>query len=329
MPRMLEFAHLWTFLLLPLPLLVAWLAPPRRESLAAVRIPFFAQLAKALEQRPREGSVILERRYLQLASAVLIWLLLVAGLAKPQWVGPPVEQSQAARDIILAVDISGSMDKRDFAGQGDPPLQRLAAVKAVVSEFIAARQNDRIGLIVFGTRPFLQVPLTEDLETATALLDGIEVGMAGPHTTLGDAIGLAIRTFETSEVEERLLILLTDGSDTGSRMTPVNAAEIARQNRVMVFTVGAGDPEAQGEDRVDFETLQRIASVTGGQFFQANDQQGLSEVYAEIGRLVPRIVKTRSYRPRSSLVHWPAAAALLLGVLSYLVLLATNRWRPA
>ena len=228
----------------------------------------------------------------------------------------------------MAVDISGSMAKRDFAGQGEPPLQRLAAVKTVIRTFIADRQNDRIGLIVFGTRPFLQVPLTQDLDTATALLESIEVGMAGPHTTLGDAIGLAIRTFETSEVAQRLLILLTDGSDTGSRMTPGNAAEIARQNRVTVFTVGAGDPDATGEDKVDFETLQRIASTTGGQFFRARDQQGLDEVYAEIGRLVPRIVKTRSYRPRSSLVHWPAAAALLLGLLTYSSLLVTNRRRP-
>lgn len=326
---MLEFAHTWAFLLLPLPLLVIWLAPPHRESLSAVRIPFFAQLAAALGQEPREGSVILNRRTLQLVSMSLIWLLLVAGLARPQWVGPPVENAQAARDIILAIDISGSMDRRDFASETSAPVQRLAAVKDVVSRFIAARRDDRIGLIVFGTRPFLQVPLTQDLETAKTLLNGVEAGMAGPHTTLGDAIGLAIRIYETSEVEERLLILLTDGSDTGSRMTPLNAAEIARQNRVTIFTIGAGDPEAQGEDRVDFETLRRIASITGGAFFTAENQEALDNVYDQIGALVPRIVKISSYRPRLSLVHWPAAAALLLGLLTYIILLTTAHRRAA
>lgn len=324
---MLEFVHIWALLLLPLPLLVIWLAPPHRETLSAVRVPFFAQLAAALGQEPREGSTILNRHALQIASAGLIWVLLIAGLARPQWVGPPVENPQAARDIILAVDISGSMDRRDFASETAAPVQRLAAVKKVVGQFIATRRNDRIGLIVFGTRPFLQVPLTQDLETAKTLLNSVEAGMAGPHTTLGDAIGLAIRVFETSEVEERLLILLTDGSDTGSRMTPLNAAEIARQNRVTIFTVGAGDPEAQGEDRVDFETLQRIASITGGTFFTAENQQALDDVYDRIGTLVPRIVKTSSYRPRFSLVHWPASAALLLGLLTYVILLITAHRR--
>jgi Ca-activated chloride channel family protein len=257
--------------------------------------------------------------------AALVWLCLVGAVAKPEWVGAPIEKTEAARDVMLAIDISGSMDKRDFSAGGGDPVQRLAAVKGVVGRFMAARDGDRIGLIVFGSKAYVQVPFTRDLRTAVSLLEAIEVGMAGPHTVLGDAIGLAVRTFEASEVEERLLILLTDGSDTGSRMTPLNAAEIAAQNDVEIFTVGVGDPEGQGEDRVDFETLERIAERGGGRFFSADEENGLEDVYRRIDAIVPRDVKTVSYRPRESLVHWPAGAAAILAIIGYLLLLGLSR----
>jgi Ca-activated chloride channel family protein len=241
----------------------------------------------------------------------------------------PIEKSEVIRDIMLALDISGSMDKRDFLAAETEPVQRLAAVKRVLDRFIEERASDRVGLIVFGTKAYLQVPFTRDLETARALLEAIEVGMAGPHTALGDAIGLAIRTFETSRVDQRLLIVLTDGSDTGSLMSPLNAAEIAAQNGVEICTIGVGDPAGEGEDRVDFAVLEDIAARAGGAFFTAADEAGLATVYRRIDELAPRETKVQTYRPRQSLVHWPAGAAVVVGICIFLLsLLATGR-RPA
>jgi len=325
---MVEFADPWLLLALPLPWLLRWLLPPRREPVPALRIPFFDAIAAVSGETPRPGASVPVQRRLQLLAMSLVWLLLVLALAGPQWLGPPVEQTRSARDIMLAIDISGSMDERDFAGPDGEPVQRLDAVKQVVGRFIAARRDDRIGLIVFGTRAYVQVPFTQDLQTAQALLDAIEVGMAGPHTALGDAIGLALRSFEASEVMQRMLVVLTDGSDTGSRMSPLNAAAIAADNDVSIVTIGVGDPEAGGEDRVDFEALERIAAMAGGQFFTADDGAGLADVYRRIDELVPREVETISYQPRRSLLHWPAGTAVLFGLVGYLLMLASAR-RPA
>jgi Ca-activated chloride channel family protein len=326
---MLEFEHIWAFVLLPLPLAVWWLAPPHRETVSAIRVPFFASIATAIGGRPREGSVVLRRRVVQMLAGALTWGLLIVALAGPQWAGQPIERTETARDVILAIDLSGSMDQRDFAVEGGDPLSRLDAVKHVVGDFIDRREGDRVGLIVFGTRAYVQVPFTRDLATAKTLLEATEVAMAGPHTAIGDAIGLAIRTFEASEVEERLLILLTDGADTGSRMTPLNAAEIAAQNAVRIIAIGAGDPAASGEDRVDFDTLQEIADKTEGRFFSADDAAGLEDAYAEIDRLEPQIVKTVSYRPRQSLVHYPAGAAFVLVFATLLGLAVVSARRAA
>jgi len=318
---MIEFAHPWAIVLLPLPVLVWWLAPVRREVVQALRVPFFRAFAEASGAAPRAGAVVLRRLSLQMIVAIVTWLLLVVALTKPEFVGEPIEKTDAARDVMLAIDISGSMDQRDFTTPAGDRLRRIDAVKLVVGDFIDRREGDRIGLIVFGTRAYLQVPFTQDLRTARMLLEGIEVGMAGPHTALGDAIGLAIKTFEVSRVEQRLLIVLTDGSDTGSLMTPINAAEIAARNGVTTFTVGVGDPESSGEDRVDFRTLEQIAERAGGRFFSAADVEGLETIYARIDALVPQEINTVSFRPRQTLVHWPAGAIVVLGVLAYVFLL--------
>jgi Ca-activated chloride channel family protein len=289
-----------------------------------VRLPFFRRVAEAAGAEPRPGAAVLARSRLQMAAAVAVWALVVLALAQPQRVGAPVEQVRAARDVVLAIDISGSMDTRDFAAGSDAetgagegaaqPLQRLAAVKDVVAEFLAGREGDRVALIVFGSRAYVQAPLTEDLETVEALLRRTEVGMAGPHTALGDAIGLAIRTFEASEIDQRLMILLSDGSDTASAMSPVAAAQIAADWGVEIHTIGVGDPDATGEARVDLTALQDIARRTGGAYFYASDSDALASVYERIGALAPRETEVLSYRPRRSLAHWPLGAALLVGL---------------
>ena len=326
---MLEFAHPWALLLTPLPVLVWWLAPPQRERVSAIRVPFFEQIASVAGSEVRVGAVVMRRRWLQMAVAILVWLLLVAAIAKPEWVGEPIVRTEAARDIMLALDLSGSMDYVDFPGEDGADVSRFAAVQRVVEGFVAERESDRIGLIVFGTKAYLQLPFTRDLETAGALVDLMEVGMAGPKTALGDSIGLAINSFENSEVDDRLLILLTDGNDTASKMTPINAADIAKLNGVEIYTIGIGNTDATGEDRVDFDTLAAIATRTGGEFFNAENEAALDAVYRRIDETAAADVRTQSWRPRESLLHWPAGIAVILALLAYAALLTGSRLRGA
>jgi Ca-activated chloride channel family protein len=323
----LEFAYPLALLALPLPLLAWWLLPPQRERVSALRVPFFEKIAAAAGSEARAGAVILRRRWLQLLVATLVWLLLVAGLAKPEWVGEPVVRIEAARDIMLALDLSASMDYYDFPDEDGNDVSRFTAVQRVVDRFVAERESDRIGLIVFGSKAYLQLPFTRDLDTARALVDLMEVGMAGPKTALGDSIGLAIRSFEDSEVDDRLLILLTDGNDTASKMTPVNAADIAKLNGVEIYTIGIGDTAATGEDRVDFDVLAAIARRTGGEFYNAEDEAALDAVYRRIDQTAVADVRTQSWRPRESLVHWPAGFAVILVLLTYAGLLFSSRRR--
>ena len=326
---MLELAYPWALLALPLPLLAWWLLPPQRERVSALRIPFFEQIVAAAGSEARAGAVVMRRRWLQMVMAVIVWSLLILGLAKPEWVGEPIVRTEAARDIMLAIDLSGSMDYRDFPGENGEPVTRFNAVQRVVDRFVAARKSDRIGLIVFGTKAYVQLPFTRDLDTARALVELMEVGMAGPQTALGDSIGLAIRSFESSEVEDRLLILLTDGNDTASTMTPINAADIAKLNGVAIYTIGIGNVQATGEDRVDFEVLDAIASRTGGEFFNAEDEAALDAVYRRIDETAAAEVRTQSWRPRESLVHWPAGIATVLALLAYAALLLGSRRKGA
>ncbi len=326
---MLELAHPLALAALPLPVLVWWLLPPHRERVSALRMPFFPELVEAAGAEAQSGAVVMRRRRIQTFGAVLAWTLLIVALAKPEWVGDPVVRTEAARDVMLAIDLSGSMDYGDFPGEDGELVRRLTAVQRVVDRFVADRESDRVGLIVFGDRAYLQLPFTRDIETARELVRLMDVGMAGPRTAVGDAIGLAIRSFEASELDERLLILLTDGNDTASKMTPINAAEIAAVNGVEIYTIGVGDPAATGEDRVDFDTLQAIATRTGGAFFDAADETTLEEVYRRIDALAVADVRTTAWRPRESLVHWPAGSAVIVALFAYALLLLGARRRGA
>ena len=328
---MFEFGFPLALVLVLLPLAAYRILPAHRERLPALRVPFFDAIVTAAGARPEPGAVILKRNRVQLVVAALAWLLLVLGLAKPQWVGEPIVHTESARDIMLAIDLSGSMADRDFPAENGRMVSRFEAVQRVVRGFVDARESDRVGLIVFGTRAFVQLPFTRDLETADELVDLMQVGMAGPQTALGDSIGLAIHAFEDSIVEDRLLILLTDGNDTASRMTPINAAGVAALNGIEIHTIGIGDTEATGESRVDFGLLTEIASRTGGSFSTADNERELAMVYDRIDTAAAAEVSTESWRPRRSLVHWPAGAALVIVLGGYGVLLVTarRRRRPA
>jgi Ca-activated chloride channel family protein len=267
------------------------------------------------------------RRAAQMIVAILVWILIVTALARPQWVGDPLTREISARDLILAVDISGSMDQRDFRAADGQMLTRLDGVKRVIKDFIARRQGDRIALILFGTRAYVQVPFTQDLTTAEQLLEQTQVGMAGQQTAIGDTIGLAIKTLEKSTAKQRLLILLTDGNDTASRVPPEHAADIAQQNGVVIYTIGVGDPAASGENRVDLGVLRNVAATTRGKFFRAEDGAQLQAVYADIDRLAPARLDTQSWRPKLPLFQWPLGAALILSLSLWLALLASSGWR--
>ena len=230
------------------------------------------------------------------------------------------------RDLLVAVDLSGSMETRDFTDATGASTDRLTAARQVLDDFLARREGDRVGLIFFGSAAYVQAPFTEDLEVVRALMEEAQVRMLGPKTMLGDAIGVAINLFERSEVEDRVLILLTDGNDTGSQVPPVRAAEIARDNQLTIFTIAMGDPAAAGEQALDEETLKAIASTTGGAYFHAQNRVELEQIYDTLNRLNPRQVETLSYRPEYELHAWPMGFGILLSLLFFSVVEFRSFW---
>ncbi len=317
---MLELDLPWALVLLPAPLLAWWLLPPYRERRESVRVPFFEQAATALEAKPARGGVLMRRGWLQRIVAPLAWGLMVVALARPQLVEPPIEKVEPARDLMLAVDLSGSMDTSDMLDPEGRRISRLEAVQLVLDDFVDRREGDRIGVVVFGNQAFLQAPLTQDHDLVRQLLAQIRARMAGPQTMIGDAIGLSIKAFENSTAEDRVLVLLTDGNDTGSKVPPRKAAEIAAQNDVTIHTVAVGDPTSAGEAEMDMETLEAVATAAGGAAFRADDREQLEEVYRRIDALNPVEIETLSYRPTRPLFHWPLGGALLLIVAFHLAM---------
>jgi len=324
---MLVFEYVWMFLLLPLPLLAWALLPAYRDEQRSVRVPFFEETAAAAGLKPARGAVILKRSLVQKFAGPLIWVLMVAAMARPQWVEDPVEKIQSARDLMLAIDLSGSMEARDFTDRNGERVDRLTAVKEVVGEFIEKRTGDRIGLIVFGAGAYPQAPFTLDHESCRLLLEQAGIGMAGPQTAIGDAIGLAIKQFEKSEVEERVLILLTDGNDTASKMPLDRAADIARQKGIVIHTIGIGDPEAGGENQVDLAALERISEVTGGRSFRGEDREGLAGIYATLDEMTPQNYERQVWPPKRPLYYWPLGGAMGVLLLFYLGMIGATLLR--
>ncbi|MCP3985366.1 MAG: VWA domain-containing protein, partial [bacterium] len=294
---MLAFELPWAFALLALPLLVAWLAPEFRDESEAVRAPFFKRLVELTGKLPTEGAVVIRKRNWQKLYHIIGWFLVVTALARPVWVDDPIVKNLPARDLLLIVDLSGSMEEKDFTGTDGSRISRLEAVKQVVAAFIARRETDRLGLAVFGQSAFLQAPFTEDREVVGALLEELQPRMAGAQTMIGDAIGLAVRLFEASEKQNKVVILLTDGNDTGSKMPVQRAAEIAGEEGITIHTIAMGDPATVGEKALDTDVLEAVSKATGGRSFLALDREQLETVYAELDRLEPERVDTQSYRP--------------------------------
>jgi Ca-activated chloride channel family protein len=328
---MLTLASPWVLLLLPLPLLIYFFVSPSKiraeKEKNAVIVPFYTQLTQLNAHQSSQH----KRNYLYLCLLSLIWLLLVLTAAKPQWLGEPQALDTSGRDLLLAVDISGSMKEKDMK-LNQRAVSRLAAVKHVVSEFITQRQGDRIGLILFGSNAYLQTPLTFDTDTVMQFLQEAQLGFAGTHTAIGDAIGLSVKRLKNRTVKDnaatnnsKVIILLTDGENTSGEVEPLQAAKLAAQINTKIYTVGIGADEMVvrglfGNRRInpsaslDEKTLTAIANTTGGQYFRARDTQELNNIYQELDKLEPIEQEQEWLRPIQSLFMWPLGIALLLSI---------------
>ena len=298
---MIQFAWPWMLLLLPLPWLFARLLPAARPQGAALFLPFAASLAG--DSTPAARTLPRVRKILY----VLVWLLLLGAAARPQWLGDPQAVPSSGRRLLMAVDVSGSMASEDMADGHS----RLQVVQEVAGAFIQRRHGDRVGLILFGTRPYLQAPLTADLATVREFLDQAVVGVAGTQTAIGDAIGLAIKRLQDDQGRhggETVLILLTDGSNTAGAMPPEQAAKLAAAAGLRIYTIGVG-----GSD-LDEDTLKAIARATGGEYFRADDADALEQVYARIDKMEPSAGRDQWYRPSDEWFYWPLGLALLLSL---------------
>jgi Ca-activated chloride channel family protein len=325
-----EFAWPWLLAALPLPLLVAWWYPRAPDNPGSMlRIPFFAAVAAARGVRPAQ------RSRLRLTLATLIWLLLVLAAARPQFVGEAISMPVSGRDLLLAVDISGSMQTEDMVLK-QQTTDRLTAVKAVAGDFIERRAGDRLGLILFGQQAYLQTPLTFDRDTVRTLLNEAAIGLAGRETAIGDAIGLAVKRLREQPQDNRVLILLTDGANTAGAIEPLRAADLAAKEGVRIYTIGIGADQMTvrslfGSQRVnpsadlDETMLTAIAEKTGGRYFRARDIEGLAGIYQLLDQLEPVSADSETLRPVAELYAWPLAAAFIITL--GLLLAASRLWR--
>jgi len=318
---MIQFIWPWAAALLPLPLIVYFVLPAKNNLQdAALRVPFmddFNGIATSQNSTRKQPWLIL--------LAALAWCLLILAAMRPQWLGDSVELPVSGRDLMLAVDLSGSMQMEDFTIEGQT-VNRLQATKYVASKFIEKRVGDRVGLILFGRQAYLQTPLTFDRKTVNTLLLEAEIGLAGKETAIGDAIGLAIKRLKDKDKESRVLILLTDGANTAGEISPIKAAELAALNGLKIYTIGIGADEIIrrtffGTQRInpsadlDEITLTAIATKTGGRYFRARDTKELQKIYNILNKLEPSEKESQYFRPISALYYWPLGAAFVLAIL--------------
>ena len=324
---MIHIAWPWMLLCLPLPWLAARALPEVQPQGAALYLPFAAAIggehSLSLPTRSRLRSTLL----------ILIWLLLLAAAVRPQWLGDPQPVPTTGRRLLLAVDVSGSMSSQDMANGAT----RLQVVQKVGGDFIRRRHGDQVGLILFGTRPYLQAPLTADLPTVDDFLQEAMIGIAGTQTAIGDAIGLAIKKLR-DEAErggakkgETVLILLTDGANDAGEMPPQEAAKLAAEEGLRIYTIGVGAAVRagffgmSGNTDLDEGTLKGIAKATGGAYFRATDANALEQVYARIDQLEPSAGRDQWFRPTTEWFAWPLGLALLLSVPAVLLRARSGR----
>ncbi|SHO54621.1 von Willebrand factor type A domain protein [Vibrio quintilis] len=313
-----ELVWWWMLFLLPLPLLVVRLLPPVKQP-AAIQLAYL----------PPEGSMTRPSHWLARILAALVWGMLVFACTRPVWLGDPVTIQPKHRDLMLVVDLSYSMSQKDMK-QGDDYIDRLTAVKQVVGQFIQKREGDRLGLVLFADHAYLQTPLTFDRETVKKQLDQTVLKLIGTNTAIGEGIGLATKTFIDGDAPQRVMILLSDGSNTAGVLDPIRAAEIAKKYHATIYTIGVGAGEMVVKDFIfshkvntakdlDEATLTKIAQITGGQYFRARNSQELSQIYDKINQLQPVQKAGQTWRPQTEWFIWPLAFAFVLSLVLVIV----------
>lgn len=317
---MLHLATWWVLLLLPLPFIAPYILPhakPKEQS--ALRVPARLQGLGGASA----VSAMTQRRWERIL-AYFIWSLVIFALAGPEWLGKPVMIQQTGRNIMLAVDISGTMEIPDMS-LNDKTVNRLDMIKAVAGHFIDQREGDRLGLILFGSQAYLQTPLTFDRQTVHNMLNDATIGLAGQMTDIGDAIGLGVKRLMQYPAKSRVLVLLTDGANNAGSVNPVDAARIAATQGIQIYTIGIGSERAEVQTfwgpqyvnpsaDLDEKTLTQIATLTHGQYFRASNSQALEKIYQQINQLQPISSDKRIFRPMTPLYFWPLGLALLLSV---------------
>ncbi|MCG8312469.1 MAG: VWA domain-containing protein [Pseudomonadales bacterium] len=336
---MIILEHWWVWLLFPLPWIFRAILPKADSSQnALLRTPFYDDVS---ELAGKKHSSLIRKSLRSRVLMLLCWFSLIAAATNPQYIGAPVTINSEARDLMLAVDISASMDEfHDMRVKGEQ-VDRLTAVKSVLEEFIQRRNTDRLGLILFGSQAYLQTPLTFDHETLHQLLKEAQIGIAGPRTAIGDAIGLALKRLKDRPSDSKVLILLTDGANTAGEISPIQAAELAAQKQLKIYTVGVGADEVVvpglfgsrfGQRRInpsadlDEGTLEKIAELTGGQYFRARNTDELRRIYELLDDLEPVEADPEVFRPIKSLFYWPLAFVLLVSALLALRAISMDFW---
>ncbi|MCK6262782.1 VWA domain-containing protein [Vibrio sp. ZSDE26] len=317
---MFEFTYPWFALALVLPILVA-LAPAHLTRFRAVKHSHFEQFQALSQQKLSKGAVKLTPLFWQRSLVILLYLSLVLAAMRPVYWGEVNTIETQGREMLVAVDLSGSMEARDFADEEGIEQRRIDVVKNLLEEFLSQRESDRVGLIAFGDAAYLQSPFTSDFITLRQLLAEMDVRMAGPGTAIGDAIGVAVNHFEHAQTTHQTLILMTDGRDTNSNFPPIEAAHFAAEHGITIHSIAIGDPASVGEEAIDMEMLNRIADLTGGVVFEAQDASDLQQVYTQIDQLEPAVFDSYSVRPKLELYYYPIGVVLALILTALLVVL--------
>lgn len=311
---MVKLIHPWLLVLIPLPIMANWLLP-RIKNLGqkALMVPFFQLIEQNVSASYHKTT---NQPLWKTFIAWLIWFLLVIAAASPAWVGEPIKLPNKGRSIMLAIDISKSMKRQDMR-VNQKRFSRLAVVKSAAGQFIQDRSNDHLGLILFGSNAYLRSPLTSDAQTLNQLLKNAAPGMAGNKTAIGDAIGLAIKRLKKAPKDNRVLILMTDGQNNAGNVKPMQAARMAAELNIRIYTIGLKTQKHmfmpnQGADN---KTLKNIAKVTNGQFFVAGDARQLQNIYHSLDQIEQTQQKQSYYQPIKLLYPYPLGLALLISVL--------------
>lgn len=313
----------WVFLLLPLPWFVRALLPAKEQPQTTLKVAHMG----AWQQATENTTEIKSARLLSpaLLFALVIWLLLLIALARPYKLGEVVEMPISGRDLLLAVDLSPSMEIEDMKLNGRA-VDRLVITKKVLGEFIDRRVGDRLGLVLFGDEAYLQAPLTFDRNTVKQLLMESQIGLAGPKTAIGDALGLSVKRLQNESDSSRVIVLLTDGSNNAGELEPIKAAELAAQSNIRIYAVGLGAEVMQVASifgtrtinptaDMDEAALEKIAKLTGGAYYRARNIQELEGIYTLLDKLEPAEQDPQIFRPQKNLYYWPLLWAFCLSLL--------------